>query len=223
MKNGTKVLIALGAVVLGAILITVIFGNPKVAAATKTDAQLATSVESAKLVESKPAEEITSAEEVKALETVVTDFTCKFTGQLPMYCDAREAIREPGDGFTTQVFFEKAAPSVTLQRIAPDDILVSAVIYRPGESEVDITKMLNFVKIGKGGTGDPELDKVLKARGANIEDGEILMQNKTAISFSAPEGSYIIIKVVDDKNLQVNRGVFISLSGEVDTFTENID
>jgi hypothetical protein len=98
--------------------------------------------------------------------------------------------------------------------------LVKATLLIPGQDPKDITEMFGMFFVPANGTGDPALDKVLKERGVNVVEGEILQQNKFAISLgNIPAGSKIVFEIKDDEELAVNRGIGVVIDQTVDDFT----
>ncbi len=135
--------------------------------------------------------------------------------------DFRAQVNEPGEHAFFILDFKVQMEDAVLVRIWPDDILISAKIYFPGQSEKDITDLFGMISVPAGGTKDASLDAVLESRGVNVEAGESLPQNRNAVSLGdVPAGTIIVFEVKDDENKGVNRGMgYILESGFKDAFT----
>jgi len=151
---------------------------------------------------------------------VQADSVFHFAGAAPAYNDFRTAVRMPGDKAVFVWSFDTALDGAVIKRIWPDDILISAILYIPGEEPLDITGLFGMFTVPAGGTGDPSLDAVLAERGVNIVDGEILQQNKNAVLLgNVPAGSKIVFEIKDNEELAVNRGIGVVIDQTVDAFT----
>ena len=173
-----------------------------------------------------PEVEVPSEPKVEApvVIEVNADQTFNFVCQAPAYSDFRSTVRQPGDSATFVWNFVSGLDGAVITRIWPDDELISAKLILPGKEPVDITKLFDMVWVKAGGTGDAELDKVLEARGVNVVEGEILMQNKNAVALgNVPAGSKVVFEIKDNESLAVNRGIGVVIdSNYADGFTVNL-
>lgn len=148
------------------------------------------------------------------------DSVFHYNGGTPAYSDFRAAVREPGDSAVFVWNFDVPLDNAVIRRVWPDDMLVSATLMVPGQDPKDITSLFEMFMVPAGGTGDASLDVVLKERGVNVADGEILMQNKYAVFLgNVPAGSKIVFEIKDDAKLAVNRGIGVVVDQTVDAFT----
>ena len=231
----------LGKVVKWAILIALVVGSvfgvrscvvnkDQPIAETPAAVEDAVEVEKEPVVEEEAASEVeeevpTEVEEVSPAAPVVVeaDQVYHFSGNAPAYSDFRTAVREPGDAATFVWNFDSGLDEAVLSRVWPDDILVSATLLIPGQDPIDITEMLEMFMVSAGGTGDAELDAVLEERGVNIEEGELLPQNKHSLALGdIPAGSKIVFEIKDDAEKAVNRGIGVAVTTQVDAFTVSV-
>ena len=162
--------------------------------------------------------------ETPQIAIVEADQVCNLSGNLPAYCDFRAAVREPGDTAKFIIRFTEPMTNVVLSRVWPDDILEGISFQTPGGNPQDLMASLGMFVVTKTQPADVALRGVLKARGVNIDAGELLPQNKNQVHLgNVPKGSILTFFVKDDASKGVNRGMGATITDQNDPFTVGMD
>jgi hypothetical protein len=128
---------------------------------------------------------------------------------LPTHGSWRDAVLRNGDTGTGLVYFGRDYPAVTFDRAVADDEFTRLVYCPANGSPVDLLPMveMTWVTTDTLRTMSSDLVAVLKSRGVDVVEGEILQQNMYSV-FLGPveEGSFIFAVMQDNPRLGVNNG-----------------
>jgi hypothetical protein len=136
-----------------------------------------------------------------------------FTGY-PFYDNYMDPIGDGNKGVATRkyvLYFDAEASNAVIRRLWVDDSLLKAEYHPAGGDPINITDLFLMGMVKKGvGTGYPDLNVIMKARGVNVTDGEALPQNSNAVGLKdVLPGSYIIFDVKDIQGVNVGMGIVI--------------
>jgi len=162
-------------------------------------------------------------------ETLVFDREENLNLNLPASVYFRQTVNNPGDDVVLKITITRDYDRLTLQRFVADDLLISAIYYPAdgdGGGGILFTDLLQMTEPIDPGCPSMTKDEILilESRGVNCTEGEILGQNMQSIFLGTVKtGSYLIFKISDDPNLDVNNGSTAGFSWDTDDMTVDLN
>lgn len=224
--NKSKFLLVVSVIVVFAVLVTLaLVGSFKpIAAKASASDEASASTPTPVLIVSEPKADPTASPFVLE-EPEGYALTKKFFLNLPNKVDFREAVINPGDKNNALIIFDRDYANVVLLRAVPDDLFLEITLHRADGSVKDLRAILEVQMMDKAyfANASAENIEVLKNRGVDVINGELLPQNLYSVNLGAiTKGEYITVLLADDVKLGVNNGSLFTFGDAGDDLTKDL-